>query len=204
MQALLQSASSTSACQPRPSVATAPVRFGATGCAAAAATPISMPNVSIPAPRARPAPRRPPLLFDAAIASSTTAMDYTGMGMLSGYAKGKQPPPPPQAQLQSQRQPGKNRQARQLRSVGEGAALEASASNAHRPGHGWAEQDSLAKMEAVLSGYRDLKDFRQRARAALLTATAEHEAFAGDRTGSSWRHCACRLSHPISHSANSE
>lgn len=55
---------------------------------------------------------------------------------------------------------------------------------------GYAKRESsLAKMEAVLSGYRELKELRQRARTALQSAADKHEAFGDDRAGPSWRHC---------------
>jgi hypothetical protein len=50
-------------------------------------------------------------------------------------------------------------------------------------------ESGLAKMEAVLSGYRELKELRQRARAALQSAADKHESFGTDRAGTAWRHC---------------
>lgn len=55
---------------------------------------------------------------------------------------------------------------------------------------GYAKRESsLAKMEAVLSGYRELKELRQRARAALQSATDKLEAFGDVKAGTSWRFC---------------
>ena len=55
---------------------------------------------------------------------------------------------------------------------------------------GYAKRESsLAKMEAVLSGYRELKELRQRARAALQSATDKLEAFGDVKAGTSWRYC---------------
>ena len=67
---------------------------------------------------------------------------------------------------------------------------QSTAARSYPPLDGFPERESgLAKMEVVLSGYRELKELRQRARAALQSATDKHEAFGANRAGTAWRHC---------------
>ena len=107
---------------------------------------------SIPIPRSRPSPRRPPLLFGATAAAAAVAGTEV-------------PPRLPTTQLHV----APRQAAVAPRMVAQSAGDAAPAM----------ENDSLTQMAAVLGGYRELKESRQRARTALVEATTELDASSG-------------------------
>eukprot|EP01043_Picozoa_sp_COSAG02_P005336 COSAG02_NODE_144_length_34086_cov_65.390944_11_plen_177_part_00 len=135
-------------------------------------------SASALAPRVRPAPRRPTLLFGAA-PTQNAYVNGNNTFRESAVAKLQQHP---QAQPQPQ-----TSCSQQLRS----SPKTTTAVPQPVPSiDGFAEREGgLAKMEAVLSGYQELKQLRQRARAALQSATDKYEAVGEDKTGLAWRHC---------------
>lgn len=125
------------------------------------------PRTSCLAPRVRPAPRRPALLFGATPVPSAFVNDDD---IARGRALHKLPQPKTTG-LKRLSSPAKAKMAPESRE----------------------ERDtSLAQMEAVLSGYRELKDLRQRARAALHRATDTsntQEAIDRNRSAVSQQRC---------------